>query len=141
MAKPCRYLFLTVAGLGYGGSISDGQWKDSPNSKNKTKELSYNSITASPINPQIQSRRFVTGSEYLIDKISANFEFHIQWIPPHIGIVDNEITDSLGKTVPLDTPWPDMPSTLSEMSSDIKKKQRDLWRVPPEQSALLFEGH
>ncbi|GFW61129.1 hypothetical protein TNCV_4873391 [Trichonephila clavipes] len=59
----------------------------------------------------------------LIDKLSANFEFHIQWIPSHVGILGNEIADSLAKTITLDTPRPDVLSTFNKMFSDIKKSK------------------
>ncbi|GFW31839.1 hypothetical protein TNCV_5040091 [Trichonephila clavipes] len=87
----------------------------------------------------------------VIDKLTANFESHIQWIPSHVGILDNKIVNSLTKAASLETSRNDMPSTFSEMFSDSKKirSQRDLWRVPPEhfstgkhpRGALLFEGH
>ncbi|GFV31860.1 hypothetical protein TNCV_3790701 [Trichonephila clavipes] len=84
-----------------------------------------------------------------IDNLSANFEFHFQWIPSHIGIIRNEIADSLVRAASLNTPRLDMHFTFSEVFSD-KKKQGDLWRVPPEHvwyprkhpgGALFFEDH
>ncbi|GFU93330.1 RNase H domain-containing protein [Trichonephila clavipes] len=86
----------------------------------------------------------------LIYKLSANFEFHFQWILSHVGMVGNEIADSLAKAASLDTPRPDIPFTFSEVFSDNKKRQRNLWTVPPGYDwcplkrpggALLFEGH
>ncbi|GFT13321.1 uncharacterized protein TNCV_1550851 [Trichonephila clavipes] len=50
----------------------------------------------------------------------------------HVGNIVNEITDSLAKAASLDTKEPDVPSTFSEVFSDSKKKQGDIWTVPPE---------
>ncbi|GFR07723.1 hypothetical protein TNCT_76061 [Trichonephila clavata] len=54
----------------------------------------------------------------LLDKLSANFEFHIEWIPSHVGIIGKDIADSLSKAATLDTPWADMLSFSSGMFSD-----------------------
>ncbi|GFX93740.1 hypothetical protein TNCV_1589171 [Trichonephila clavipes] len=66
-----------------------------------------------------------------------------------IGIISNEIADSLAKAATLDTPLPNT-SILSDVFFDTKKRQRgSLWRVPPEHvwypqkltgGALPFEG-
>ncbi|GFR22115.1 hypothetical protein TNCT_518501 [Trichonephila clavata] len=51
----------------------------------------------------------------------------------HIGVIGNEISDSLAQGVTLDIHWSVMHSTFSEVfSDDNNKKQRDGWRVPPE---------
>ncbi|GFV28304.1 hypothetical protein TNCV_22291 [Trichonephila clavipes] len=46
-------------------------------------------------------------------------------------IIGNKLADSLAKAASLDTPWPDMPFTFSEVFSDKEEKARDLSRVPP----------
>ncbi|GFU38288.1 RNase H domain-containing protein [Trichonephila clavipes] len=80
-----------------------------------------------------QSVRDNVGVSILINlkRLSTLHQIHLQWIPSHIDLEGNEISDTLAKAGARELPEPSAPLTISEIFSRTKHQNKTLG-LPPQ---------
>ncbi|GBO40762.1 hypothetical protein AVEN_88824-1, partial [Araneus ventricosus] len=66
-----------------------------------------------------------------LKSISVSYRIHLQWIPSHVNMQGNEITDALAKASADDASVPSAPLTYLELFSRAKSRNKTIWIIPP----------
>ncbi|GBN08991.1 hypothetical protein AVEN_215967-1 [Araneus ventricosus] len=62
--------------------------------------------------------------------LSVSYRIHLQWIPSHVDIQDNEIADALAKAGADDASVLSVPLTYLELFSRAKSRNKTIWLIP-----------
>ncbi|GBM11995.1 hypothetical protein AVEN_256085-1 [Araneus ventricosus] len=64
-----------------------------------------------------------------LKSLSVSYRIHLQWIPSHVSIQGNEITDALAKAGADDASVPSAPLTYLEVFSRAKSRNKTNWLI------------
>ncbi|GBL92678.1 hypothetical protein AVEN_119078-1 [Araneus ventricosus] len=67
-----------------------------------------------------------------LKSLSISYWIHLQWIPSHVNIQGNKISDALAKAGADDASVPSAPLTYLELFSRDKSRNKTIWLIPPE---------
>ncbi|GFW27988.1 RNase H domain-containing protein [Trichonephila clavipes] len=67
-----------------------------------------------------------------LKRLSTLHQIHLQWIPSHIDLEENEIVDTLAKAGARELPEPSTPLIFLEIFSRTKHQNKTTWITPPE---------
>ncbi|GFU79133.1 RNase H domain-containing protein [Trichonephila clavipes] len=75
-----------------------------------------------------------------LKRLSTSHQIHLQWIPSHVDLEENEIADILAKAGARELPEPSAPLTFLEIFSRTKDQNKTAWITPRAPLVSMFSS-